>query len=355
MGNKNRLPLLLPAALAMVLAACGTLELDIEPTRIPTEVGTPTRAAPSTLPPPATGTPTTAPSPTPEPSPTPQPPTPTPVPSATPQRIQFTAGATSATVSGSLPAWGSRHYTLRALAGQTLRVDIAASYPVVLGVSGENGTILALKQMDASGHWEGTLPSTQDYVIELVSNGPAIDYQLSVTIPPLAEPTPATHTYHSAEHGFAVTYPPDFGAGLTCPTTSAAMVQNPAVSFRLVGNEYYAGTNLLDACVTVSVDPSAAGRSTCTGIKDPQEDPWGQEEIDGAMFSVVSRGGVAAGHLHDALIYRAPHAGACYEITLFLHYTSMGVYTPGSVSEFDRDVVMGRLRQVLDGFRFTGE
>jgi hypothetical protein len=363
--------------LLMLLTACGTLQLQIDDPHQTVRVTAPVPTSPSLPPPSTAAVPTATPDPTSTPGPTPIPSTPTSAPSTLapapePQRIHFAAGATSATVYGSLtPNRGGQRYVLRALAGQMLQVDIVAQQPVVLDVSGQNGTILALERLDqtaGTAHWEGGLPSTQDYLITLSPVGATSapnDYELTVAIPSLPDPTPDFSVYHNAEYGFEVRYPSDFGMGcypsdfgmgcypsdfgmgLTCPIITAAGIHDPLVSFRLVGDTYYDGTNLLDACVTIGVDQSEAGRSTCTGLRDPREDHWGQQEINGVLFSIVSHGGVAAGHIHDALIYRTLHAEACYEVNLFLRYSSMGVYTPGTVSEFDKHAVMSRLDQVL--------
>jgi hypothetical protein len=70
-----------------------------------------------------------------------------------------------------------------------------------------------------------------------------------------------TSTYRNQTHGFEVSYPGDFVEGMTCPNKS--IIDAPVARFRLVGAPYYPGTNLLDACVTVGVDPSQPARTTC--------------------------------------------------------------------------------------------
>jgi len=298
-------------------------------------------------PPTLTRTPTSQ-MPTPTPSPTP----PTPTAEPTPQRIRFAQGATSAAVSDTLPPKSAKRYILRALSGQMLVIDVTAPLALGLNVSGENGTILVQGLMNAGGHWEGRLPSTQDYVIELISPATAVDYQLTLSIPRLTEPTPTMSTYRDAEHGFELHYSPDFGAGETCP--NAVIIHDPVISFRLVGDTYYEGTNLLDACVTVGIDRSAAGRATCMEADTAYyEEYLGQEAINGVLFAKLARGGVAAGHIHDVTVYRTLRDNICYEITQFLHYSNIGVYQPGTVVEFDKDVVVNKLKQVILTFRFT--
>ena len=186
---ERRLGLLL--VLTLLLAGC---DVNIN---IGTAPGTPTPPGPV---PPATDTavpagPTLqAPSATPPaPSPTPLPPT---APADTtpeepqPQRIQFASGATSATVTGSVEAYGDVLYVLRALAGQTMTVELASpAADVVLEIWGKDGQPL-LRHVTGQTSWSGVLYATQDYFIKVVSFGSAVDYTLRVTIPPLGEPEP---------------------------------------------------------------------------------------------------------------------------------------------------------------------
>jgi hypothetical protein len=261
-------------------------------------------------------------------------------------------GGTSATEVATLPAQGRQRYILGARAGQTLILDLAASGPIHVGVRGADGVVLK-PTSDGTPHWESVLPRTQDYEIDLVSSGPATEYHLTVTIPPLVEasPTPDPLAYHNPTYHFEVAYPWDFILDGTCPTEG--IIDSPVVSFRLWEASYYQGTNLLDACVVIDVDQSESAVSTCTESRGPNEDDRGQETINGVLFSIISRGGVAAGHIYDVTSYRTVHAGGCYEISLLVHASSPGVYTPGTVTEFDKDAVIARLEAVRDQFRLT--
>ncbi|HUW09871.1 MAG TPA: hypothetical protein VM537_09075 [Anaerolineae bacterium] len=133
-----------------------------------------------------TRTPTpTFPPPTATPAATPPPPTVTPTPWPEPVRIQFPAGATSATVTGRLAGNGSVIYVLRALAGQTMQLAVAApAGSLNMSIWGADGTVLKGYGAEAR-EWSGLLPSTQDYFIHLLSVQPAT-YSLTVSIPPLS-------------------------------------------------------------------------------------------------------------------------------------------------------------------------
>jgi hypothetical protein len=106
-------------------------------------------------------------------------------------RIQFAAGATSATVQGDLPPQTIGHYVIRAAAGQTMTIQTSATQgQVVVIVYGADGTVLQSDHAGASG-FSGTLPASQDYLIDLRSVGQvAAVFSMTVTIPPTGSGSP---------------------------------------------------------------------------------------------------------------------------------------------------------------------
>jgi hypothetical protein len=185
---------LLPLAVLLVLPllACGPLaRATLTPTLalLPTA----TEAAPTASPtPPATFPPATS---TLAPTSTPRPAvSPTVAPPAGPTRIQFARGAVSAQVSGHLPPGGSHTYVLRALGGQTMMARLlppsSGDPKAILVIYAADGSVLISDHALAT-QWEGVLPSTQDYFIDVRCNpNTPHDYTLEVIIPPLATPTP---------------------------------------------------------------------------------------------------------------------------------------------------------------------
>ncbi len=107
-----------------------------------------------------------------------------------PVRIQFASGATSATVQGNLPANSMGHYVVKASAGQKMTIQTTTSQgQIVVIVYGADGTVLQSDHAGASG-FSGTLPSTQDYLIDIRSVGQAAAvFGMTVTIPPLGGST----------------------------------------------------------------------------------------------------------------------------------------------------------------------
>jgi hypothetical protein len=98
-----------------------------------------------------------------------------------PERISFSAGAVSATRTGSLSAGGSHDYVLGARAGQTMEVHVSAPAGTArLVIWGADGTVLR-SGMGEGADFIGTLPATQDYFVRVGANQ-AIQYTIEVRI-----------------------------------------------------------------------------------------------------------------------------------------------------------------------------
>jgi hypothetical protein len=100
-----------------------------------------------------------------------------------PARIQFRAGAISATLQGYLQGGKVNYYTAKARQGQTMTVNVYSPHnDVFLTIYGmEDGSPLVRSQM-AQTSWSGVLNLTQDYMIEAVSTGNNVNYTLEVII-----------------------------------------------------------------------------------------------------------------------------------------------------------------------------
>jgi len=110
-----------------------------------------------------------------------------PAPQGVNRPIQFAAGATSATVENTVVAGAVDRYTLRAQAGQTMRVELSSDGYATLLVEAPNGQLLTGGAAGAVlDQWEDQLPVTGDYVILVRTTIGDASYRLVVTIPPLA-------------------------------------------------------------------------------------------------------------------------------------------------------------------------
>ena len=104
----------------------------------------------------------------------------------TPQRIRFGSGDTATIVTGHLAASGSDLYVIAAQEGQTMTVDLSFTQGrAILVVWGADGAVLLTDHAEVS-HFNRSLPSTQDYYIQVEGRpGGETDYSMQVTIPPL--------------------------------------------------------------------------------------------------------------------------------------------------------------------------
>ncbi|MCL7454049.1 MAG: hypothetical protein M8467_13480 [Anaerolineae bacterium] len=128
-----------------------------------------------------TATEASMPTATPLPTAPPQP-TATQKPAVTGERISFAAGATSAAVEGNLAAQGMQRYVLGVMAGQLMEVSVDPQDKVQLVVYGADGNVLK-SGMGGAAFFRGTVPSTQDYIVEVKAGSEAVSYTLNVIIP----------------------------------------------------------------------------------------------------------------------------------------------------------------------------
>jgi hypothetical protein len=108
-----------------------------------------------------------------------------------PRRITFPPGGTTATLQGATATPGQDRFVIRALAGQTMSVNIASTQgPAIVIIYGADGDVLISDHAGATS-WSGKLQTTQDYFIDTRSVGSAaVPFTLTVTIPPLGAEAP---------------------------------------------------------------------------------------------------------------------------------------------------------------------
>jgi hypothetical protein len=99
-------------------------------------------------------------------------------------RINFASGAVTAGVSGSTVSGYVVSYAIYCKSGQTMTLALSAPVNSAhLDVFGLAYGQLLLKESANAASWVGSLPSTQDYVIEVIPNaGQVLSYSLTVTV-----------------------------------------------------------------------------------------------------------------------------------------------------------------------------
>jgi hypothetical protein len=99
------------------------------------------------------------------------------------QRINFPAEGSTATSSGTLPPNALAKYVLALDAGKKLIVATTGTpNPVSVSVYGADGTVLQ-SPMGGSANFDGDIPSTQDYYVDIVAGSEATSYNVMFTAP----------------------------------------------------------------------------------------------------------------------------------------------------------------------------
>jgi len=134
-----------------------------------------------------------------------------------PARIAFASGSTTAQVSGNVAANSSQYYILKAQANQKLTLNVTSG--ISISVFGANGT--AVSNSSSSSSFSGTLPTAQDYIIQLTTGNNAISYSLTLNIPAV----PVTGTTYTVQPGDNLTNI----AKMFNTTVSAILQANPQI------------------------------------------------------------------------------------------------------------------------------
>ncbi len=188
-------------------------------------------------------------------------------------------------------------------------------------------------------------------ILFFVIRGPA-----QRTVPPNPDPnidiSDIWATYTDVAHGFSISYPKDATIEKENFEGFLARTKTGAIGIRLPEN-LFTGTNLGEAGVFIGVNKDADAVSNCTKIVDSEEQVAGTAKLDTTSFTVFNAVGVGAGNTYESKIYRAVHAGACYEIVELLHSGNIYNYTPGTVKEFDKAKFLDVLEGITKTFQFT--
>jgi hypothetical protein len=135
----------------------------------------------------------------------------------TPTRITFAPGATSAQLGDALAAGGDlNRYVLSVGASQTINMAVFASVPAVSNIAIRNSAGQTIGSGTDMSGVSATAAVAGDYFIEVSSGSgaPALNYTLTVTVPPVSQPPP----------------PPQQPARITfAPGQTSAMVEGQVV------------------------------------------------------------------------------------------------------------------------------
>jgi hypothetical protein len=205
--NRGNIIAVLVATL-MFVTACASSGTIATPTA---SVSSPTTnvAATQTLPPTNTAT-SIPPTDTAVPStPTLPPPTQIPVPPGA-IRINFLAGATASNTPGTISPGQVQNYLVHALDGQPMIASVdSPSHDLTMAIYGLQSGQVLLPASAKRNSWQGTLPATDDYVVQVIGGSTSQNFNLSLTIASRISFSPgaiSASTSGSTQGGYNITY-----------------------------------------------------------------------------------------------------------------------------------------------------
>ncbi len=268
-----------------------------------------------------------------------------------PIEIRFPANGTYVDVTDNIVVGGSKTYSLNAMQGQIMSVSVLpqanAASTISMQIKGKDGSVLCPMSADEQClFWRGMLPASQDYFITLTPDGEGLQFVMRVAINPLNmgfqyfDFKPAT--------GISLTYPDTFAPALPMQGNYKT---DPVLTLQLIESELYEKTNLSEVYLMFSSSFDSKVVSTCT---EPNQNGGGGPEypadevvVNGLTFVHTTTEGAGAGNYYQQEIFRTVQNNACHEVIFFIHFTNASNYTPGTVTEFNRDAVMQNLQAVL--------
>jgi len=197
--------------------------------------------------------------------------------------------------------------------------------------------------------WRGVLPSSQDYFVTLTPNGDVPQFVMRVAINPPGKDAQYLQ-YNNSATGLSLTYPDTFAPAI--PVVGNYKT-DPELTLHFIDSKAYDKTNLSEVYLFISSTSDAQVVATCT---EPNQNGGGPEQVisneavNGFTFVHSTSEGVGAGNIYEQEIYRMVNKNVCYEVIYFIHSTNIGNYTPGTVTEFDRDALIKKLYGVFSTF-----
>jgi hypothetical protein len=262
-------------------------------------------------------------------------------------RIRFAPQGTWVEVNDTISANASKRYALSAMKGQVMSVSILQGPGFSVNVAGIDKKSLS-DSLYAHPFWRGLLPSTQDYIVTVESqvNSP---FSLRVAINPPGQAT-QNFGFIDPQYAIAISYTDEFAPmDVQIPVNTKGA---PLLSLAFIDPAFYSPTtNLSEAYLLLAATTDPAIVSSCTQpASQYAETVTGQVSINSHTFTRSEFSGAAAGNRYDQIAYRTVWDNKCFEVVFLIHSTNIGNYTPGTVIEYDRPVLLSKFEGILNTF-----
>lgn len=156
--------------------------------------------------------------------------------------------------------------------------------------------------------------------------------------------------YKNVQYNFQFNYPQEFNF----TTPNYANLADKIVQLELPQSAY-PKTNFGDANFYASA-VYAKSSEECLKLNLP-EGSTGFSDTDKVTINKVgfyetSGNGAGAGNFYESKIYRTYHNDFCFEIGETIHTSNIENYTPGTVTEVDKNPIWQKLDGILQSFAF---
>jgi hypothetical protein len=271
--------------------------------------------------------------------------------------IKFAANGTYTDITDTIATGSSKTYSLNAMKGQIMSISILPKIPdgswgyIPMQIKGADGSVLCPQSAESECmFWRGALPASQDYFVTLTPNGNVPQFIMRVAINPPGKDT-QNFQYKNSTTGLSLTYPDTFAPAI--PVVGNYKT-TPELALHFIDSNSYDKTNLSEVYLFVSSTSDAQVVATCT---EPNQNGGGGPEyaidnisLNGFTFAHSTSEGAGAGNYYQQEIYRTVNKNICYEVIYYIHSTNVGNYTPGTVTEFDRDAITQKLYGIFSTF-----
>lgn len=269
-------------------------------------------------------------------------------------RIEFGPDGTYTDVIDSIPTGESRVYSVSAAQGQVMSISSFPQVPdgswgyLSMKITGTNGVSLCPLAADQEcTFWRGELPASQEYFVTLTANGEIPEFSMRIAINPPGKSV-QYFEYRDLSAGISMIYPDAFAPAVAVTANNKLP---PQLSLHYIESAQYEQTNLSEVYLILGSSAEAQAVAACAdanAVGGAMEVPMGTRTVNGLEYTHFSAEGAGAGNYYLQEIFRAAKNGRCYEVIYFIHYTNIGNYPPGVVTEFDQQAILDALDGIFE-------
>lgn len=278
----------------------------------------------------------------------------TPDPFAIAERIQYDVNNDIwVYVKGTIESVKAKSFVFSGMKGQEIRLYLQYD-PYYSGgwidetkIFDENGNLIKSDRVPDSGGWEGTLPSTQDYIIYSIPvDNSKTEFVLQfVNIPPRKESGYFTHK--DTQNGFEVTYSQDDFK----PSVNEDL--SDVFSVTIDAERYFKDTILQLSDVVISIGPHSPDVECPVSLSLSERYYSTKEIINGISFEKFDLHDAATGTEAELLFFITAHNDRCYTIFVKTLYIRVDKFPNTGLKDFSRSILYTKIYRLLNTFEFT--